>query len=1386
MSKTLCVLLLFYLLLGRTAIASYFPYVPQCHEANTPCIYIDPVNGSNDISCLTSDSQILPCMNLSFAFNVSYRFDHTVYVLSNETHFLETVETFQALNDISFIGTGINETVIQCIVYNGSGLSFQGVSNLQFTDLSISNCSSSQNSTSLSEIPHKKLVILVALYLYCCENLTMNYVSVRNSPDATGVVVYDTTGMNVISHSKFANNAVFNSPGGGGFYVEFTYCLPGSNNCSDNDRLSYTDHNRNSTYNFDNCTFENNVAQTNTHSNTVYLVPYRSNHIALGRGGGLSIFFKGNASSNAFNIKNCKFINNYAAWGAGLFVEFHDDTYNNEVKIEQCFMNLNHCPFTAENGTAGGGMRLGHYVFGIENHSRGKLHVLPPNRITVNGCNFSSNSAFNGGGLSISPTVQNVEAHQVAEILINNTTFEKNCARLGAALHISRFAMILDGDILQVALQSCTFDSNTIDFVNYLHRQKHINTPAYQPGLGTVYVNQVPVLFKNSVNFSDNIGSALAAVGSSLDFSDCIGSFRRNQGVKGGAIALLGLAFLRINDNTTLIFLRNLATIDGGAIYNRYIERENLISYGNCFIRHSNHLVGPEKWNSTFSFSNNFDQSGNRKSAIFSTSILPCAWAGGSLVNQNLSRVFCWNHNWKYNTVTQNCTVHIHSDIGKVSFSNPFNYIVPAFPGRKFDIPIELSDDLAHDLGHQNVFGATLNGSNNSTVTPKYVWKQETSINGTVSSDDSDHKLLLNGVGDRAWHIVVKVKLEDCPPGFKFNEQRLTCVCSPDSYSGAIQCDNGDIPHFKKNNVWMGKLANFDEYFVGLCPPQYCFSNEMLVLPNNSDQLENQICGAKYHRNGPLCGHCIDNYSVAVNSPYYECVNCTGENVILNRVKYVAAVYIPLTLLFSLIIIFNIRLTSAAANAFILFSQVISSTFDLGADGQIPYSIITGEKSSGNLKVYNYIYGIFNLEFIEQFLQPLCVGDISPLLAISLDYIVAFFPLVMILFMLVLYKLWSCIRIPCCRTQQIRHFIIPRRRMNISQALLPAFAAFFLLSYNKFSQVSCLLVGSQRLVLESGDAVTTEGSLRVYYDGHYSFYDPEYQRYYLIPACIIFGTFVAIPPMLLLDFPIKLFEKGLSKIGFLWRRYPVDKVHILLDMFQGCFKNKMRIFAGLYFLFRLVVNTTYNVTSLWLTQYLVQQIACLVMVALLLVCQPYNKDNKMFNIIDPLIFLNLGALNIISFYLLSVSSSSPHNNRYMYLIVQYVLLVLPLVYMLSFLAWYFLKPCVKKLKLKLLKRRPDQKTVNYDIIGSVATSQQVEVSDESDDEEALLKRAESRNTYRPTSTLVEISDVHEPTGEQRTSSDSGLRSARATSSNDYGSLRNSTATSGQSTKTILV
>ena len=871
MLTTLCIILLFFNshLLGSVT-EGRFPTVPQCQAKDTRCVYVDPINGHNDINCLKmSDVEILACKNLSFAFNVSHQSNHTVYVLSNNTHELETVGNFHSLDNISFVGVGMYETVIQCVAKYG-GLGFKDVSNLHFTNLSVSNCSSKQDSTSMGSKPHRTVQTSVALYFYRCENLKMDLVSVHNSPRATGVIVYDTVGENIFSNSNFSNNTASDLDGaGGGFYIEFTYCIPGSTNCTD-ERVSYTDRNSDSSYTFENCRFECNIAQDiSNRIESTYLVPYRSNHVAFGRGGGLSLFFKGNASNNSLSVKNCHFNSNTATWGGGLFVEFHDDSYNNKVLIEHCKIKYNHCPFTAEDGTAGGGMRLGHYVYGTHNYSEETSSLS--NRIKIYHCGFWNNSAFNGGGLSISPTLQNVAKLQVAEVLISNTDFLYNYARLGSALHISKFAMIPDGFMLQVTLQNCIFDYNTNDIYHFLEGKKNIPTNAYQPGFGAMYVNQVPVIFNCTNTFEHNNGSALVAVGSSLDFSASIGQFTFNQGINGGAIALLGLAWIRIDDATELSFTNNIATLDGGAIYNRYIEREDLVSYSNCFLRHSNYLSEPSDWKTKFNFLYNFDRSGSRISGIFSTSILPCTWNG----NNSTREVFCWNYRWMYSP--SSCTNHTHSSIGEINFPNSSNS-VNAFPGRQFTIPIKLFDDLSRDLGYQYVFSSFLNGYSNGS-SPEFIWGQETTVNGN-GSNDLKH-LILDSVGDRAWHVVIKVELKHCPPGLIFDEQKSACICKSGSYSGAVQCDSENINPYLKNNTWMGSLNTSDinySYVTGLCPPQYCFSNESVSLTNDSSQLDHDICH-KYNRTGTLCGNCISNFSVAVNKPFYQCVNCTGENV---------------------------------------------------------------------------------------------------------------------------------------------------------------------------------------------------------------------------------------------------------------------------------------------------------------------------------------------------------------------------------------------------------------------------------------------------------------------------------------------------------------------------
>ena len=1391
-------------------------------------ITIDPLQGNDTESCITGKKH---CKSLQWAFKKEHRKNSTQYILVEGTHHLDTpIEIFEKLEKLAFMGQISNdsdhETVIQCTEEN-TGLAFIGASSVTFTNLVINNCSSLRNSSSrdynMSLIQtYKSLEFQVGLYFYLCKDITMQQVTVSNSPNATGVVMYDTSGTNRITECVFENNSIHypvektSSPkgGGGGFYVEFTYCIPGSKDCTDHDLSPNISE---SQYEFTECSFLNNVANDSDTNLTNYIVPSKADHVAFGRGGGLSIFTNGASSSNSFKILNCTFQGNQAAWGGGMFVEFHDTTQNNSVSILDSTFQGNKCYYWSDSGTAGGGMRIGFYVYE-------KTSGLG-NSVNIQGCHFYDNSALNGGGLSISAALHNVNQENLARMTINHTNFGHNIARLGSALHIDGFPLILVGEMLTIHVIRCDFLKNSVDYIDPIGLQ---DTVPYQLGEGTVYIHSVPVNFRGFISFSGNNGSGLAIVRAEVDFSDAFGYFLGNKGNKGGGIALLGAAYIVINNRTKMIFTFNTAMIVGGAIFNKYISRRTLGSYADCFIRYADPLVHAKDWNASFTFHFNRDLGGSNDNAIHSTSILPCSWAGESRTG-----IFCWK-GWIFKeingTILKDCSKMISSDIGRITFNQSSRNHYIAFPGQPFNLHLDVKDDLGKDRTEQTVFLASTDtntsgsalGMNGDSFT--YIWGTNTTVWGESGGDSVT--LQLDTIRDRVWHLKVFVHLQPCPPGFTLTnssqsesssnsalinilindtspspQQSLSCACSG-SYGEALICDPQYYSARLANGYWMGHVESMgnDSYYSGTCPPGFCYENphfSHFFLPNNSVDLQKLICGHK-HRQDTLCSKCVEGHGPAVNSPMYECINCT--NTIGDTFKYISTVYVPLVVMFVVIILFNVRLTTGAANAFILYAQIISSTFSVDADGQIPLILITGHHHASKLlKAYRIPYGIFNLEFIENLIPPLCIGmKLSTLAVIALDYIVALTPLLLIIVGVIIFRLASCISDHCCKNvtqstnlqapSRISTFLAKRKR-NLSEAMLPAFSAFLLLSYTKLALTPSYILRQVALIDSQGRKILPK---RAYFAGHMSVNDRNYVLYYVLPASIVFVTFVAIPPLLLLDYPLRMFEWCLNRVNSLWRFYPVGKVHFFLDTFQGCFKNKCRFFAGLYFVFRLVINLNYSFTQTRLEQFVIKEISCILMIMLLAICQPYNAQNNRFNCIDVLIFTNLAIVNGLSFYLYEYAQNNPQTDTLPLsaFIIQYILIFLPMIYIISYIIWEKTKPCHYRL---LPRARPSySRPINYDVFeescdtlpptktpslldsNSYKDRRRFEESDE-----LFFQRAEFLNRYKPSNSSAVIAKDQEVEKKQKeeprettVSEDSGLRSVPDTNSgNHYGSTK---------------
>ena len=1399
------------------------------HQATSDgrVISVDPRNGKDDPDCIAGKGA---CKTLSWAFQVAHRASSTTYLLENGTHILDTeTPTFEGpLGSLVFQGNAENSSsvVIQC-TEEGTGLAFVGVTGLTFSNLTFYNCSALRNSTTRdyrdydsTDQEAKFYHFQVGLYFYQCTSVSMTFVTVSDSPNAAGVVMYDTNGTNRIVDSIFQNNVIADnttatsSPygGGGGFYVEFTYCVPGDKGCSDSKKTEQTI--TGAEYTFLRSKFTNNQARGSSADKGTYLVEFKSDHVAFGRGGGLSIFLKGDSYNNNISIIHCDFEGNSAIWGGGLLMEFQDYVANNFLHIVNSSFLNNNSTYNDTSGTGGGGVRLGHCVYHQPNRAD-----LSGNKILIEGSYFTNNTALNGGGLSISVSAQNTTTNHLAQINIDNCIFAFNIARLGSAIHLDSFPLILFGLLADVGIGGTSHFMN--NSVRYLVPLGIIEAYPHQIGLGAVYTHGIKVRFRDELVFYKNLGSAVAAAHTMLDFCDSNATFDKNTGNKGGAISLLGGSYLVINESSRMTFLNNMAVVHGGAIYNTYIARENMISYSHCFIRHVNPFLHPDNWGAEFIFEGNVHMCRSRQNSIYSTSILPCAWAGGVGVNADLSAILCWRgwsytDQWGHVYSNRNCSSQLSTDTGSITMATADrSNKIPAFPGHPFDLEINIVDDLNRDMKDEAVFVANTNYSSESALDVdgdvySYVWGESTTVWGR---DKENIVIALDSVENRVWHLEIVVELQSCPPGFK--EQLVPespsdvndtdsnsslghyqCVCA-NHYGGVLLCEERNLIAMLKNSNWMGPHPdNSDEYVSSPCPPEYCYSSpdySHFQLPNKSDSLVELICGSR-NRKGILCGECVDHFEPAVNSPTYQCVNCTDVNVVGNIFKYLAIVYIPNILLFIVIILFGVRLTSAPANAFILYSQIISSTFNLDADGQIPLSLVTGRYTDALLKAYRIPYGIFNLELLDRLVPPFCIGTgLDTLAVISLEYAVAFTPLLMILLAVTIMKIVNLISNRCNKdsSERSRMFtasaaFFAKRKRTLSESLLPAFAAFLLLSYNKFSLTSAYIMNHQYFVDENGTIISTS---RVYYAGHYTMEDKTYLVHYFIPALVFFILFGLLPPLFLLHYPMRVFEWCLEKVHCLWRFYPATKVHVLLDTFQGCFKIKYRFFAGLYFVFRLVINFNIMLNESWLQQYVVQQAACVIMVMLIAVCQPYNKENDIFNRIDAFIFANLAVINAISLYLYEFSHNNPQLTSLPLtaFAFQYILVYLPFLYIIVYIVWERTTPCHnywRKLARNKTKSVLGRWNVNsYKRVENTADDSEISsaypsnfpvpslayhgnINDEFEEsEEVILRRAEMENTYRPRSRLVTIVEAHGMEGEvslrHTTSEDSGLRSVQS-------------------------
>ena len=479
-------------------------------------------------------------------------------------------------------------TVISCRERD-TGLVFVDIKKVTAVNITLTNCGLSyRNSTSY----------YYAIRLLHCGHINFIHVSAINNRGTAVSILSHQGGTVNFSNCSFIENSIavdenMSVRGGGGVYVG-NY---------DHDPSIQT------TYYFTNCLFEGNIPRIRYY-HFVYTDEVGQSVSGYGRGGGVFLAFQKISLTNIEVIfSECIFSKNKGFLGGGLSVEVQGGKQKRAghitVTVKNSLFEANGCSSKNQTGN-GGGAHLSFSTFNRQNLSHSKFYFT---NVT-----FSRNCAAIGGGVYF------FSDHRESKTKLNSLMFEKctfieNKAHIGTALALvpDIFDRLSEGFLLVPKLRHCQFLSN-------VHIQSKI---AYS--IGTLYSSQYTLKFTGHTMFCNNSGTALYIVNGLADFSAGNATFLSNEGIKGGALALIGLSSLLVGREGNYSFINNTAMDRGGAIYALMVDRLDYTLSRSCFIQYQNSRqsrISPlSDWKAiNITFTGNIANSG-RGHGIFATSL---------------------------------------------------------------------------------------------------------------------------------------------------------------------------------------------------------------------------------------------------------------------------------------------------------------------------------------------------------------------------------------------------------------------------------------------------------------------------------------------------------------------------------------------------------------------------------------------------------------------------------------------------------------------------------------------------------------------------------------------------------------------------------------------
>ena len=1099
------------------------------------------------------------------------------------------------------------KAVIQCAAnVNGTydfdtGIAFVRVRNLIITNISILGCGMKHVTTN-SIRAGKFIFVRSALFIQNSTNISLDSLTISKS-NGIGLLVYDTNGSVSIKKSSFINSSL-NSleqskslTGGCGIYIEFTVCTPGLLNSECDSRSNH--YNKFTKYTIDQCVIEGNAAIFHFNGSEPEDLADIA-FVTFGTGGGLSLWLFGHAQNNTFQITSTSFIANRARYGGGLNVNLKHYTRHNNVQILQCSFIKN----LGED--SGGGLALGHVI-----HQTGGESLF--NTLNVANCIFEQNQALVGvgGGVAGFGSREPQRTQSTNSLQVFNSSFINNGAQYGSAIQINKeyFDSIAVGTIFTLVLNNCTFTNNNL-FENN------------SSSIGAVAMSGVNVEFKGTTIFSNNNSTALIVDGGFVKFSnDSSTIFKDNSGLHGGAISLISGAWISVYPNSSVIFLRNTAIQYGGAIYVELSTPFDYLLSHICFVRYYLENVSPSLWKTNFTFINNTARENNN--TIFISTLRPCLkvyTVGISLLYKNP-----FNHRSPINDSV------ISTLPATFNFLHHKIRILHIVPGEIFDLPVELIDELGQSVGSA-MFIATCNGPPSPYVVSTYHF-----TNGSIQiagKPDEICELQLETDADYQVSTTIQLILMKCPPGFVYSNDKEQCEClvsHTHQNPAIIGCEFSSFQAYFDQFYWIGyESDDAVDLLISPCPYRYCYEDHVSqgkLLPRDANKatLDKFVCGNR-KRTGLLCGQCIEGYSVALNSPTFTCYRC--KNPYLGILYLLLSYIIPVSVLFYIIMLYNIRMTTGPIGAFLFFSQIISSQYRFAFD----YSVKdNSDQSLAASNVVITLYSISNLQLFHHDVFSYCLfSNAGTVDILAFNLLLSFYPVLLVLVYFLLYHYGAC------KLKRYQRFRLSNKSAT------HGICAFLVLCFTKINALAYGILKSANI------SYVNETYFRkvVYFEGTLKYFGDALFDLYAAGSLLTIIAIISIPTLILVFHPIMIiiahyFEWGETKyVIFINKVLMIHKLKPVLDSFQEDYKDDFRYFAGLHsFLYRIIIFCIIVAASgAHINDLLLLMIACFITFLLVhMLVMPFKRyvDNASYC----LIYVLMLTILIIEQYIFSTEES---------------------------------------------------------------------------------------------------------------------------------------------------